>query len=126
MMNKSLVLEKLRLKILYKIDLLDVSDDDIKTFRKHVKNNKFLDDETIIKKINRNWILAKDTERIKYVEGFKVYIRKYGNLEMRMFPASEYELSDDKIYYIYNRKGKKQDFKIDEKLKEELNKKMKL
>ena len=125
-MNKSLVLEKLRLKILYKIDLLDVSDDAIKTFRKHVKNNKFLDDETIIKKINRNWILAKDTERIKYVEGFKVYIRKYGNLEMRMFPASEYELSDDKIYYIYNRKGKKQDFKIDEKLKEELNKKMKL
>ena len=52
--------------------------------------------------------------------------RKYGNLEMHMFPASEYDLSDDKIYYIYNRKGKKQDFKIDIELKEKLDKIMRL
>lgn len=108
------------------IKLLDVDNDTIQAFRKHVRNHKEDLDMDIIKRINRDWILAKDTERIKYVEGFKVYIRKYGNLEIRMFPASEYDISDDKIYYIYNRKGKKQDFKIDEELKEELNRKMRL
>ena len=108
------------------VKLITVDNDAIQAFRKHVRNHKEDLDMDVIKRINRNWILSKDTERIKYVKGFKVYIRKYGNLEMHMFPASEYELSDDKIYYIYNRKGKKQDFNIDEKLKEELNRKMRL
>ena len=108
------------------VKLITVDNDAIQAFRKHVRNHKEDLDIDVIKRINRNWILSKDTERIKYVKGFKVYIRKYGNLEIRMFPASEYGFKKDKIAYIYNRKGKKQDFKIDEELKEELNKKMKL
>lgn len=118
-------IEIIRLR-LHGVKLIAVDNDAIQAFRKHVRNHKEDLDMDVIKRINRNWILSKDTERIKYVEGFKVYVRKYGNLEMHMFPASEYDLSDDKIYYIYNRKGKKQDFKIDKKLKEKLNKIMKL
>lgn len=118
-------IETIRLR-LNGIKLLNVDDDAIQAFRKHVRNHKEDLDMDVIKRINRNWILSKDTERIKYVEGFKVYVRKYGNLEIHMFPASEYGLSDDKIYYIYNYKGKKWDFNIDEELKEELNRKMRL
>ena len=118
-------IETIRLR-LHGIKLLDVDNDTIQAFRKHVRNNKFLDDETIIKKINRDWILAKDTEYIEYDSGFEVCIRNYGNLEIGMYPASYYGFKKDKIAYIYNHKGKKQDFNIDEELKEELNRKMRL
>ena len=118
-------IEIIRLR-LHGIKLLDVDNDAIQAFRKHVKNNKFLDDETIIKKINRDWILAKDTEYIEYDSGFEVCIRNYGNLEIGMYPASYYGFKKDKIAYIYNHKGRKIDFKIDKELKEELNKIMRL
>lgn len=118
-------IETIRLK-LHGIELLEVNDKIIQAFRKQVKNNKNSTDEEIIKKINRNWILAKDTEEVEYCEGFKVYIRHYGNLEIGVLPEKESGFKKDLVYYIYNKKGKKLDFNIDEKLKTKLNKIMRL
>ena len=100
------------------IKLIDVDESVYDKFRKYVKNNKFLDDYTIIKKINRDWILAKDTEYIEYDSEFEICIRNYGNLTIKC--------CGNKIIDIYNRKGKKQDFKIDIELKEKLDKIMRL
>ena len=107
------------------IKLIDVDESVYDKFRKYVKGHKSDSDLTIKKYITRDWILSEDTSyevMNHYPQPHIIETRQYGNLVIKC-KKTEYE---SRIISIYNRKGKKLDFNIDEELKEKLNKIMRL
>ena len=117
-------IETIRLR-LHGIELLEVDENVIQIFRKYVKGHKSDSDLTIKKYITRDWILSEDTNyevMNHYPQLHIIETRQYGNLVIKC-KKTEYE---SRVISIYNRKGKKLDFKIDKELKEELNRKMRL
>lgn len=116
-------IEIIRLR-LHDIKLIDVDESVYDKFRKYVKGHSNDPDLEIRKRLTRNYILSKDTEIIKPIQNTMMYVstRFYGNLIIKC----RVDTTGETIVNIYNRKGKKQDFKIDKELKEELNRKMRL
>ncbi len=117
-------IETIRLR-LHGIELLEVDENVIQIFRKYVKGHKSDSDLTIKKYITRDWILSEDTSyevMNHYSQPHIIETRQYGNLVIKC-KKTEYE---SRVISIYNRKGKKLDFNIDEKLKAKLNKIMRL
>lgn len=112
------LLKDLRLKIIGYTDeeimgmmsKIKVSDDALKQYKFHVKNNRQEDRRTLINKLKRNVLISKDVQVDK---NGKEKIVHYGNLVIFVL--------DDKVMKVENNFGQPRDFKIDFRLKNRIN-----
>lgn len=103
-MVKKLVLKLKNRKILEELNKINIRNSALQDYKKHVWNNRYEEDERLIKKLKRNFILAEEVNS---------YTKKYENLYIYH--------SMNTITKIYNEKGSSNGLNIDVKLKEELN-----
>lgn len=112
------LLKDLRLKILGYTDeeimsmmsSIKVSDDALKQYKFHVKNNRQEDRRTLINKLKRNVLISKDVQVDKNGKEKIIY---YGNLKIFVL--------DDVVMKVGNKFGEPREFKIDEKLKKRID-----
>lgn len=109
------MLEKLLNKNLIKeLESITISDKAKYQYKHFVKNNEYESDEVLDKKLKRNWLCSKGSEKVS-TKGTKT--RNYGNLAIHS--------KDNEIISIYNIcRGQFDDtvLDIDNKLKKKLNK----
>ena len=103
-MIKRAVLKIKHRKILDKMSNLEISYSALNNYKKYVHGNVVEDDDTLRKKLRRNFTLGIDENS---------FTKKYGNLYIYY--------QGNLITNIYNQKGKSDGLKIDKKLKEDLD-----
>lgn len=103
-MVKRFVLKLKNRKMLKELDKINIRNSALQDYKKYVWNNRYEEDEKLIKKLKRNFILA---------EKVNSYTKKYGNLYIYH--------NDNTITKIFNQKGLSDGLNINEKLKSELN-----
>lgn len=103
-MVKKFILTLKNKKLLKELESIHIRNSALQDYKKYVWNNRYEEDEKLIKKLKRNFILA---------EKVNSYTKKYGNLYIYH--------NDNTITKIFNQKGLSDGLNINEKLKSELN-----
>lgn len=103
-MVKRLVLKLKNRKIMEELNKINIRNSALQDYKKYVWNNRYEEDERLIKKLKRNFVLAEEVNH---------NTKRYGNLYIT------YE--NNTISGIYNKKGLAKGLNIDVKLKKELD-----
>ena len=103
-MIKKFILTLKNKKLLKELESIHIRNSALQDYKRYVWNNRYEEDEKLIKKLKRNFILA---------EKVNSYTKKYGNLYIYH--------NDNTITKIFNQKGTSDGLNINEKLKSELD-----
>lgn len=103
-MVKKFILTLKNKKLLKELESIHIRNSALQDYKRYVWNNRYEEDEKLIKKLKRNFILAEDV-----CDNTK----RYGNLYITH--------ESNTITMIYNKKGLTKELHIDKKLKEELD-----
>lgn len=101
------------LEIKREMDNIKITDLALESYKNFVRGNQDLDNEVLTNKLKRNFLVGNVTSRREH------YVRKtYGNMIMHCYTVGDEVI----IKSLYNRKGYNRDYKINEELKEKIDK----